>query len=360
MSAGIAVENPATGAVIRTVPSLDAEEVRALVARARAAQPAWEALGFEGRARVLRRAQKWVLDNGDRLVATIVSETGKTHEDAQLAELSYAASAFGFWAKHAAGYLADERVRTGNPFVAGRKLVVRYAPVGVVGVIGPWNYPLTNSFGDCIPAMAAGNSRRAQALRGDAADLAADGRVHARVRAARRRLPGRHGRGGDRRRAGRRGRHGDVHRLHRDRAQGARAGRADAHAGVAGAGRQGPDDRARRRRPRARRQRRRLLLDAERRPDLHLDRARVRRGAGLRRVRAQGLRQGARAAPGPAGGSRERGRGRDDVPAPDRDRHPPRRRGAPRRRERDRRRPRRTAASSSRRCSRASTTRWRA
>ena len=40
----------------------------------------------------------------------------------------------------------------------GRKLVVRYEPVGVVGVIGPWNYPLTNSFGDCIPALAAGNS----------------------------------------------------------------------------------------------------------------------------------------------------------------------------------------------------------
>ena len=40
----------------------------------------------------------------------------------------------------------------------GRKLVIRYAPVGVVGVIGPWNYPLNNSFGDCIPALAAGNS----------------------------------------------------------------------------------------------------------------------------------------------------------------------------------------------------------
>ena len=40
----------------------------------------------------------------------------------------------------------------------GRKLVVRYRPLGVIGVIGPWNYPLTNSFGDCIPALAAGNA----------------------------------------------------------------------------------------------------------------------------------------------------------------------------------------------------------
>jgi acyl-CoA reductase-like NAD-dependent aldehyde dehydrogenase len=49
-------------------------------------------------------------------------------------------------------------VKTASPFVKGRKLIVRHVPVGVVGVIGPWNYPLTNSFGDCIPAMAAGNA----------------------------------------------------------------------------------------------------------------------------------------------------------------------------------------------------------
>jgi acyl-CoA reductase-like NAD-dependent aldehyde dehydrogenase len=154
----IEVENPATGAVITSVPLTSADEVKELVARARAAQPAWEALGFEGRGRVLRRAQKWVVDNTDEIVDTIVSETGKTREDAQLAECGYAAAAFGFWAKRAEGYLADEKVRSASPFVAGRKLTVRYAPLGVVGIIGPWNYPLTNSFGDCIPALAAGNA----------------------------------------------------------------------------------------------------------------------------------------------------------------------------------------------------------
>jgi acyl-CoA reductase-like NAD-dependent aldehyde dehydrogenase len=157
-SQGIPVENPATGELIATVAITSADEVHAMVARARAAQPAWEALGFEGRAKVLRRAQKWVLDNADRVVATIVSETGKTHDDAVLNEISYAATAFGFWAKHAAGYLADEKVRSSSPMLAGRRLISRYRPVGVVGVIGPWNYPLTNSFGDCIPALAAGNA----------------------------------------------------------------------------------------------------------------------------------------------------------------------------------------------------------
>lgn len=155
---GIPVENPATGQTITTVPTLTAGDVKALVARARAAQPAWEAVGFEERGRVLRRAQKWVTDNAERIIETIVSETGKTYEDAQLAEIMYAAAAFGFWAKEAPGFLADEPMKSANPLVKGKKLVVRYRPVGVVGVIGPWNFPLTNSFGDCIPALAAGNA----------------------------------------------------------------------------------------------------------------------------------------------------------------------------------------------------------
>jgi len=152
------VENPATGTVIRTVPVTSPAEVAEMVARARAAQPAWEALGFEGRGRVLRRMQRWIVDNADRVVQTIVDESGKTWEDASVVELAYGAGALGFWAKHAPEYLADEKVRTSNPFVMGRRLVVRYGPVGVVGVIGPWNYPLTNNFGDSIPALAAGNA----------------------------------------------------------------------------------------------------------------------------------------------------------------------------------------------------------
>jgi acyl-CoA reductase-like NAD-dependent aldehyde dehydrogenase len=155
---GIPVENPATGEVIATVPALSAADVQAMAARARAAQPAWEALGFEERGRILRRMQKWTTDNAERIIRTIVSETGKTWEDALLAEVMYCANAFGFWAKEAPGYLADEHVKSANPMVKGKKLIVRYAPVGVVGVIGPWNFPLTNSFGDCIPALAAGNA----------------------------------------------------------------------------------------------------------------------------------------------------------------------------------------------------------
>ena len=157
-TATIEVENPATGKVVASVPVVAPEEVVEYAARARRAQPGWEALGFEGRAAVMKRCQKWISDNGERVIQTIQSETGKAYEEALLAEVGYAEGAFAFWSKNGEKYLAEERVKTASPFAKGRKLVVRYAPLGVVGVIGPWNYPLTNSFGDCIPALMAGNA----------------------------------------------------------------------------------------------------------------------------------------------------------------------------------------------------------
>src|SRR5262249_33724594 len=89
----IPVENPATGEVIRTVPVTTPEELAVMATRARAAQPEWEALGFEGRGKALKRAQKWLLDHADQVADTIVSETGKAREDALLVEVAYGANA---------------------------------------------------------------------------------------------------------------------------------------------------------------------------------------------------------------------------------------------------------------------------
>lgn len=77
LAATIPVENPAPGELLTTVPVLAAEEVASMAARARGARPPWAALGFEGRARILRRAQRWMLDNADRVLDCVVSETGK-------------------------------------------------------------------------------------------------------------------------------------------------------------------------------------------------------------------------------------------------------------------------------------------
>jgi acyl-CoA reductase-like NAD-dependent aldehyde dehydrogenase len=154
----IAVENPATGDTIAHVPNMGADEVAKLVERARLAQPGWEAIGFDGRAAVMNEVRHWFARNRDRVVQTIVDETGKPPEDALVAELFLTADGLRFWAKKAKKHLADEKVRANSLFTLGKKMYVRYRPHGVVGVIGPWNYPLSNSFNDAVPALMAGNT----------------------------------------------------------------------------------------------------------------------------------------------------------------------------------------------------------
>ena len=156
-TATIDVEDPAHGTTIASIPDLGPEAVRRLADAARTAQPGWAALGFAGRARVFDAARRWLLAHGDRVIRTICSETGKTYEDAQL-ELSAAAESFAFWARRAEGYLADEAVSSRSLFLVGKRVVVRHEPLGLIGVIGPWNYPLVNAFLDCVPALMAGNA----------------------------------------------------------------------------------------------------------------------------------------------------------------------------------------------------------
>jgi acyl-CoA reductase-like NAD-dependent aldehyde dehydrogenase len=155
---GIAVENPATGETLATIPELGGAEIQAMAEKARAAQPGWWEAGFDARAEVLLAARGWLVQNAEQVVGTICAETGRPADETQFAEFGYGLSALEFWAKNAPVYLADEEITSASPFVRGKRLVVRYEPIGLVGVIGPWNYPLNNSFGDCIPALAAGNS----------------------------------------------------------------------------------------------------------------------------------------------------------------------------------------------------------
>ncbi|MEA2347383.1 MAG: hypothetical protein QOG62_1170 [Thermoleophilaceae bacterium] len=154
----IEVIAPATGAVIAHVPDMSAGQIKELVDRARAAQPGWHALGFEGRARYMLKLKDWFVENKDEVLEALIQETGKTREDALIADWVYVADSFSFWAKRAEKYLADEKVRSHSPFLLGKKLIVRHEPLGVVGVIGPWNFPLALCIGDAIPALMAGNT----------------------------------------------------------------------------------------------------------------------------------------------------------------------------------------------------------
>jgi acyl-CoA reductase-like NAD-dependent aldehyde dehydrogenase len=156
-AADIVVENPVSGEVGGRVPDMTAA-VPALVDRARMAQAAWRARPVEERAEVLRAVRRWIVANRAAIVESTMRETGKTFEDALFAEVFLLADGIRFWERKAARHLRDERIRGRGPLVLGRKFIVRRRPLGVVGVIAPWNYPLAVAIGDSAPALMAGNA----------------------------------------------------------------------------------------------------------------------------------------------------------------------------------------------------------
>jgi acyl-CoA reductase-like NAD-dependent aldehyde dehydrogenase len=149
------VHNPATGAVITTVPVDSPQSVKEKVARVRANQPEWEAMGIEGRYHWLGKLRDWLIDNQERVLDTMQAETGKVRADASN-EPSYLADLINFYGTRAAGFIGEESVRPHSPLLASKKLRIQYRPYPVVGIISPWNFPLILSLGDAIPALQAG------------------------------------------------------------------------------------------------------------------------------------------------------------------------------------------------------------
>ena len=152
----IAVVNPATGTSAGNVPVADAAAVRAAVDRGRIAQLKWAQLSFAQRGAALKRYRDVLIDNKDRIVDVIMSETGRPRADVYPSELLQLCDAVGHWAKVAPRYLADEKVRP--HLLKNKRVYVSFHPLGVVGIIGPWNFPFLLTIGEAIPALMAGNA----------------------------------------------------------------------------------------------------------------------------------------------------------------------------------------------------------
>jgi len=151
----IEVHNPATGGLIKSIPIDSPETVAATVARVRANQPEWEAMGIEGRYHWLGKLRDWLLDNQERVLDTMQEETGKVRADAGN-EPAYLADLINFYGTRAAKFIGEESIRPHTPLLAGKKLRVQYRPHQVVGIISPWNFPLILALGDAVPALQAG------------------------------------------------------------------------------------------------------------------------------------------------------------------------------------------------------------
>ncbi|MEU0462992.1 aldehyde dehydrogenase family protein [Amycolatopsis sp. NPDC006131] len=130
--------------------------VTAAVQAARAAAPGWAELGFTGRSRRLRAWRRAIARGATELAGLIHREMGKPLPDAML-EIAMALEHLAWAERNAEAVLGPRTVRPGA-LTANHKCVVEYRPHGVVGVIGPWNYPVFTPLGSIAAALAAGNT----------------------------------------------------------------------------------------------------------------------------------------------------------------------------------------------------------
>lgn len=152
----LVVEDPRTGEIIGEYPCDDADAVRAAVTRARSALRWWTAQGVRGRKEWLLEFKRAIASRAEELAALISAETGKPSEDAIL-EVMLAVGHLEWAAKNAGKVLGRKRVSPGATMI-NQSAFVQYQPYGVVGVIGPWNYPLYTPMGSISYALAAGNT----------------------------------------------------------------------------------------------------------------------------------------------------------------------------------------------------------
>jgi len=152
------VRNPATLEKIAELPVAQAADVALAVSRGREAQRAWQQTSFTERARLLYRLRDLLLDEGEKLADVLTAETGRPRAEVYGNELFYLCDAIGSWAKKSARYLRPEKIRPHFPLLKTKKVVSLYAPRGVIGIISPWNFPLTMTLGEAIPALMAGNA----------------------------------------------------------------------------------------------------------------------------------------------------------------------------------------------------------
>lgn len=147
--------DPRTGTLLGVVPEFSASEVHATVARARSVASAWSALSYQKRTAHLLTVRDRLLDRAEELVEIICAETGKQRIEAVTTELMAVCETISWYAKNGGEVLATKRVPAG--MMAHKKAWKSYSPVGVVGVISPWNYPFTLSMTPLLTALFAGN-----------------------------------------------------------------------------------------------------------------------------------------------------------------------------------------------------------
>ncbi|HEY2259007.1 MAG TPA: aldehyde dehydrogenase family protein [Solirubrobacteraceae bacterium] len=149
--------NPATGEPLGSVKATAPQDVQAVVDAVAKVQPFWAQLTLGDRARYLQRAAQVLLDESDQIRDLIVSEQGKPRNEAFSMEILPTIDALQWIAGEGQRILADEKIAMPQLFLKTKQSAFTYEPLGVIGVISPWNYPWSIPFGEVALALMAGN-----------------------------------------------------------------------------------------------------------------------------------------------------------------------------------------------------------
>jgi acyl-CoA reductase-like NAD-dependent aldehyde dehydrogenase len=150
--------NPATLEEVGRVPATSPAKVRERVAAARAASPIWRRKSFKKRGKYLLRARKFLLDNIDEFAETITIDNGKPLTEALTAEIYPIAELLYHFAHNTESTLEDSTLPIGVMKFLRRRSTVSFEPMGVVGIISPWNYPFSIAVGEVAMALICGNT----------------------------------------------------------------------------------------------------------------------------------------------------------------------------------------------------------
>ena len=153
---GLESFNPATGELVGTVETLTPAKVQGVVDDVAEVQPFWAALSLEDRARYLRRAGDVLLEDLDEIAELLTTEQGKPRVESYTMELLPTIDSLKWIADNGPEILADEKLSM-PLFLKSKSAKLTFEPIGVVGVIAPWNYPWSIPFGEVAIALMAGN-----------------------------------------------------------------------------------------------------------------------------------------------------------------------------------------------------------
>src|SRR4029077_1069421 len=150
--------NPATGETLGYFEKTPAAALPQIVARVRAAQLAWGRVPVRQRCARLHNLRDVLMSSRGALADAVVAESGKPRVEALFADIFVAVDSAAYFAKNAERLLSPERVPHHSLAAKAKSGRLTYEPLGVIGIISSWNYPLAIPMSQIIPAVAAANS----------------------------------------------------------------------------------------------------------------------------------------------------------------------------------------------------------